>query len=107
MEVRQSTGVVSLEHRYRVTRRRIEQLLTVLHQHGAVNGEFGDIGGLLRSLPLATDQYALASRRLANASRYLTAGERGAAEYELRLLDGSLLLPASPPRRDASLPYGW
>ncbi|MHB0955391.1 MAG: hypothetical protein ACYC0X_03335 [Pirellulaceae bacterium] len=106
MEVQQNAGVVSYEHRFHVTRRRIKQLVNVLHQHERANGDFGDIGDLLRSLPLASDQYALASRRLSNASRYLTAGERGAAEYELRLLEGSLLLPACP-RWELGLESGW
>jgi hypothetical protein len=73
---------------------RIKQSLEALHKQNSVNGEFGEIGDLLRSLPLATEQFALASRRLANARRYLTAGERGAAVYELRLLEGVLFEPA-------------
>ena len=107
MDVQHNTGVVSLEHRYDVTRRRIRQLLTVLGQHRKVDGEFGDLSELLRSLPLASDQYAVASRRLANARRYLTVGERGAAEYELRLLEGSLILPALAAHKGAGRAYGW
>ena len=49
-----------------------------------------DLRALLESLPLATDEFALAARRLQNADRYLRSRERGAARYELRLLDGSL-----------------
>jgi hypothetical protein len=93
MEIHQHTTSDGQTHRYQVTRRHIRQLLSLIHQHGTVNGQFGDISDLLTSLPLASDRHALAARHLANARRYLTAGERGASEYELRLLDGNLLLP--------------
>jgi hypothetical protein len=45
---------------------------------------------LLEALPLATGEFGLAVNRLANAQRYLNAGEHGAAQYELRLLLRSL-----------------
>jgi hypothetical protein len=44
----------------------------------------------LEALPLATEEAALMQNRLANARSYLEAGERGAANYELRLLASSL-----------------
>jgi hypothetical protein len=52
--------------------------------------ELLDIGQPLDSLPLATDEYGLASNRLRNAQRYLLSKERGAARYELQLLVASL-----------------
>jgi hypothetical protein len=45
---------------------------------------------MLTVLPLATDQYELARRRLENAEKYLTHREPGAAGYELRLLASNL-----------------
>jgi hypothetical protein len=41
---------------------------------------------LLEALPLSTGEFAVASNRLGNARRYLDAGERGAAQYEVQLL---------------------
>ena len=43
---------------------------------------------LLTGLPLAMDEYVLATRHLDNVEQYLTAGESGAACYELQLLEG-------------------
>jgi hypothetical protein len=40
----------------------------------------------LEALPLTTAEFGLAVNRLANAERYLQAGERGAACFELNLL---------------------
>ena len=45
---------------------------------------------LLCSLPLETDELALACRRLGNADRYLASGEIGAARYELALVENGL-----------------
>jgi hypothetical protein len=49
---------------------------------------------LLESLPLASGPFAVAVNRLNSARRYLAAGERGAARYELRLLVGGLCADA-------------
>ena len=40
----------------------------------------------LESLPLATADYATATKRVANARDYVATGEIGAAKYELRML---------------------
>ena len=45
---------------------------------------------MLPTLPLSTHEFGLATIRLHNARRYLTARERGAACFELQLLLGSL-----------------
>ncbi|MCO6459136.1 MAG: hypothetical protein J5I93_27825 [Pirellulaceae bacterium] len=45
---------------------------------------------LLEALPMATNEFAVARRRLQNADRYLRSDEWGAARYELRLLYGML-----------------
>jgi len=65
-------------------------------------GTFQAARGLLESLPLSTDQFGLACRRLDNARRYLEFTEPGAARYELRLLASSLKFAADcvrEPRR--------
>jgi hypothetical protein len=41
-------------------------------------------------MPLATGEYSTARNRIHNASRYVRAGEFGAARYELRLVAGQL-----------------
>ena len=53
---------------------------------------------MLEALPLATDEFALACRRLQNAQHYLRYAEPGAAWYELRLLSGSLAHDHHPVR---------
>jgi hypothetical protein len=45
---------------------------------------------LLESVPLSTDAYALAGRRLRNAQAYAARSEFGAAAFELRLLHNQL-----------------
>ena len=44
----------------------------------------------LQQLPLATDEFTVARRRLHNALRYQHEGEYGAATFELRLMARSL-----------------
>ena len=44
----------------------------------------------LNSLPLSSDEYTLASRRVQNAFAYASNREHGAAAFELRLLRGQL-----------------
>ena len=46
--------------------------------------------GVLESLPLATDEFALAAKRLQNAHEYSTQWEFRAAAFELRMLRGQL-----------------
>ena len=41
---------------------------------------------IVEALPLATGEYALLCNRIGNAQRYLHCGERGAAEYELKMI---------------------
>lgn len=53
-------------------------------------GDFHRARAALAWLPLSTSEFALATKRLGNARRYLLIGEPGAASYELRLLIQSL-----------------
>jgi hypothetical protein len=46
----------------------------------------------LEALPLTTEDYGVCLNELLHARQYLEAGERGAAWYELKLLEGRLRL---------------
>lgn len=52
--------------------------------------DFEQVRRLLEALPLTTEEFGRALNRLANARRYLSSGEDGAARYELCLLRRSL-----------------
>ena len=56
----------------------------------AAHDDFAAIRAMLETVPLATDQFDLACRRLQNAQHYLRHTEPGAARYELQLLVSSL-----------------
>ena len=45
---------------------------------------------MLAALPLSSSEFGLAGNRLNNARRYFQSAERGAARYELRLLERTL-----------------
>lgn len=48
--------------------------------------DYDAVWDFLRMAPLATAEYALAVQRLANAREYAARGEKGAAQYEMKLL---------------------
>ena len=50
------------------------------------NAEMDELRGLLETLPLTTEEFGLATNRLANAHRYVKAREAGAARWELNTL---------------------
>lgn len=60
----------------------------------------------IASLPLDTEQYSLACRRIENAVRYWNANELGAAGWELKALQKQVTrlmeLPVATPRRRAA-----
>jgi hypothetical protein len=68
----------------------VERLEKSIRQESSEFGELQHLAELLDALPLTTEEYGVARNRLRNASRYLRSGERGAAQYELGLLFGSL-----------------
>jgi hypothetical protein len=70
--------------------RELRQLRRLISREGMLDERFGRVRDLLAALPLPSDEYAVAINRLANAERYLSSSERGAANYELQLLLGSL-----------------
>ncbi len=56
----------------------------------AAHDDLAAVRSMLEALPLSTDEFGLACRRLQNAQHYLRYTEPGAAWYELRLLATSL-----------------
>ena len=70
--------------------------------------DFPEVLQLLESLPMATDEFGLATNRLKNARRYLQSREPGGARWELAALLDSLRLEhdaasaEAPPRRRRS-----
>ena len=59
------------------------RLLQEVASGATENWYFNDVRELLEKVPLTTDDYAVANRRLRNAIYYATIGETGAARYEL------------------------
>ncbi len=56
----------------------------------AAHDDLATVRSMLEAMPLSTDQFGLACRRLQNAQHYLRYTEPGAARYELQLLASSL-----------------
>ena len=69
----------------------VEHLLILLRRNAEIAADLDEVCGLLELLPLAADEYQVASNRMRNARWYLAAREQGAAHYELQLLERSLL----------------
>jgi hypothetical protein len=67
-----------------------DRLQTLIREDSEEFGDLQHLHDLLESLPLTSDEYGRASNHLRNANRYLASGERGAAQFELRMLFGSL-----------------
>jgi hypothetical protein len=70
--------------------RLISKLLGYAKAGGCADWELDEARLALECLPLTTEEFATATTRLANARRYLAAGEHGAFAFELRLLAGGL-----------------
>jgi hypothetical protein len=84
-----SSSITVLE-RYARAARAVATVLMRVCQGSCPEPLLGVVRGRLEALPLPTEAFALAVRRLDNARTYLRAGETGAATYELRLLLASL-----------------
>jgi hypothetical protein len=80
----------------------VEMLMTVLEQldellrqpgaveHGMIAGELDRMEELAGSLPLTTDEYCFAANGIAGAREYWSAGDLGAARYQLRMVGKKL-----------------
>jgi hypothetical protein len=68
----------------------LDDLLERVSRHDRPVVGFEEVRSLLEASPLTTEEFAVATNRLANAQRYLRDGEPGAAQYELLLLHRSL-----------------
>lgn len=92
----------SIQQVHQSIQQTLAHLMQSRHLDDRAEGTFQAARGLLESLPLSTDQFGLACRRLDNARHYLVFTEPGAARYELRLLVSSLKYAAErvrAPRR--------
>ena len=61
----------------------------------AALAELDHAQAVMESFPLAWDEFAVAKNRIANARRYFTCDESGAAHYELQMLVRSLVQSAA------------
>ncbi len=68
----------------------LHRLLQKRRLDDATEQDFASARAMLEALPLSTQEYDLACRRLQNAQHYLRYTEPGAAWYELRLVASSL-----------------
>lgn len=97
-----STNAQSLENRYQsavnITAGAIKRL-----GENPVDFPAAKIERAIASLPLDTEQYNLAYRRIENAVRYWNVNELGAASWELTALQKQVIrlmeLPIATPRR--------
>jgi hypothetical protein len=69
----------------------LEQLGEVLRHHAAtpqavIAAEFDRLEELVAALPLTTDEYCFAINSIGGAREYWTAGELGAARYQLGMV---------------------
>src|SRR3954451_6837799 len=64
----------------------VRHLLADISKGMADSTHFETLSETLNSLPLTTEEHALATQRLKNVSRYAEQGEHGAARYELSML---------------------
>src|SRR5262245_57048451 len=67
----------------------IRRLLADVSQGVAESTHYETVSESLNSVPLTTEEHALATQRLKNVTRYAAEGEHGAAHYELAMLTRS------------------
>jgi hypothetical protein len=72
----------AFEHLLRAARR----LLWDLTSEAYTSRHISVVKELLASVPLTTEEYVVAHRRLQNAMEYVTRGEIGAARYEVSVI---------------------
>jgi hypothetical protein len=84
--------------------RRLQALVTHGREHAFAFEEFF---AMLAALPLSSSEFGLAGNRLNNAQRYLHSAERGAAKYELELLERTLQNLADSQTKACAAPRAW
>jgi hypothetical protein len=87
-DVEQARG--QLECTFRHASSLVHRLASAVSARQTATQLFNDVECALAKLPLAADEFAVASCRLQNAENYYRKGEFGAACYELRLMARSL-----------------
>ena len=65
------------------------RLLADVSKGVAESTHYETVSESLNSVPLTTEEHALATQRLKNVSRYAAQGEHGAARFELSMLSRS------------------
>jgi hypothetical protein len=84
-----SSSLTILERYFRAARA-VAAVLVLVCRDSCPDSLFERVRARVEALPLPTETFDLALRRLHNARTYLRVGETGAAAFELRLLLGSL-----------------
>ena len=82
----QITERQSLDCVYQPVLSGLSQILVDVRSGRQIIARFNVVSRLLESLPLATDEFALARTRIANACRYSCSNEPGASTWEIRHL---------------------
>jgi hypothetical protein len=86
MDSRQQAEPVTLSSVFRPVFSSLARLGRSLRRSGVDGRELTELRQLLETLPLSSEEFALACNRLRNAQRYLRAAERGASQWELNML---------------------
>ena len=81
---------VNINDLWRIAIRKIARLRSRIAVGIDVSHDLQELNEHFESLPLSTSEFGLARNRVNNVLRYLKCGERGAAQYELKLLDSSV-----------------
>lgn len=90
----QITQTQSLDCVYQPVLSCLDQMVNDVRSGRLTVSHFNDASQLLESLPLATDEFALARTRLTNACWYCCSNELGASAWEIRTLLNQLRLKA-------------
>ena len=90
MKTDQNTSLVSINDLWQIAIRRLARLRAKMMLGADVCRGLQELDLLLESLPLSTNEFGLARNRLKNAGRYMACAERGAAQYELKMLECNL-----------------
>lgn len=77
-----------------LARKALDRGIEKLMRHAAAESvspdQWDELETLVESLPLPTAEFALAMKHLYNAKEYVSAGEVGAAKFELKMMLGGL-----------------
>jgi hypothetical protein len=86
----QESNAATLEFVYRPVLLAISRAIRRLRDQAVQSNYTEELAPQLETLPLTSDDFALANARLRNAERYLRGSEAGAALWELKTLQSQL-----------------